>query len=72
MDFLITSTKYASESQILELARAHNKIYVKSDGEEYLISPYGGTLAETLMEQEGKEEKFQKPKHGSKVHQNLP
>jgi len=49
-DYLITSTKYASESQILELARAHNKIHLKDDGEEYLVSPYGGTLAETILE----------------------
>mmetsp|Transcript_18984 Transcript_18984/g.13778 ORF Transcript_18984/g.13778 Transcript_18984/m.13778 type:complete len:87 (+) Transcript_18984:247-507(+) len=68
-DFLITSTKYASESQILELARAHNKIHVREDGEEYLVSPYGGTLAETILEHEESEEKNS---HKSKIIGKVP
>lgn len=38
--YLLTSTKYASEKQILSLARAQNKYYSEADG-EYVITPYG-------------------------------
>jgi hypothetical protein len=38
--YLLTSTKYASEKQILSLAKAQNKHLVQQDG-EYVITPYG-------------------------------
>jgi len=36
----LTSTQYASEQKICELAQGYNKLIKKSDGEEYLISPF--------------------------------
>lgn len=38
--FLLTSTQYASEHKISELAQGYNKLIKKSDGEEYMISPF--------------------------------
>ena len=38
--YLLTSTQYASELKICELAQGYNKLIKKSDGEEYMISPF--------------------------------
>ena len=38
--YLLTSTQYASELKICELAHGYNKLIKKSDGEEYMISPF--------------------------------
>ena len=38
--YLLTSTKYASEQKICELAHRLDKLVKKSDGQEYLISPF--------------------------------
>ena len=38
--YLLTSTKYASEKQILSLSKAQNKYMIQSDG-EYVITPFG-------------------------------
>lgn len=38
--YLLTSTQYASELKICELAQGYNKLIRKSDGEEYMISPF--------------------------------
>ena len=38
--YLLTSTKYASEKQILSLAKAQNKYFMQPDG-EYVMTPYG-------------------------------
>ena len=46
--FLLTSTKYASEKQILGLAEACNKIIKKGDN-EFIITPYG-PLSKSLKE----------------------
>lgn len=37
---LLTSTQYASDQKICELAQGYNKFVRKSDGEEYIISPF--------------------------------
>lgn len=37
---MLTSTQYASELKICELAQGYNKLVRKSDGEEYMISPF--------------------------------
>lgn len=36
----MTSTQYASEQKICELAQGWNKLVRKTDGEEYMISPF--------------------------------
>ena len=38
--YLLTSTQYASELKICELAHGYNKLVKKSDGEEFMISPF--------------------------------
>ena len=38
--YLLTSTQYASEQKICELAQGYNKLIKKTDGEEYMISPF--------------------------------
>lgn len=38
--YLLTSTQYASEQKICELAQAYGKLVKQSDGEEYMISPF--------------------------------
>lgn len=38
--FLLTSTKYASEKQIISLAKAQNKFYSKPEG-DYIATPFG-------------------------------
>ena len=38
--FLLTSTQYASELKICELAQGYNKLVKKMDGHEYMISPF--------------------------------
>ena len=38
--YLLTSTKYASEKQILSLAKSQGKLLQKSDG-EYVVTPFG-------------------------------
>ena len=38
--YLLTSTKYASEKQILSLSKTQNKYYTQNDG-EYVLTPYG-------------------------------
>ena len=38
--YLLTSTQYASELKISELAYGYNKLIKKSDGEEFMISPF--------------------------------
>ena len=38
--YLLTSTQYASEQKICELAQGYNKLIKKADGEEYMISPF--------------------------------
>ena len=38
--YLLTSTQYASELKICELAQGYNKLIRKSDGQEYMISPF--------------------------------
>lgn len=38
--YLLTSTKYASEKQILSLAQTQNKFYPMQDG-DYIMPPYG-------------------------------
>jgi hypothetical protein len=37
---LLTSTQYASELKICELAQGYNKLIKKNDGYEYMISPF--------------------------------
>lgn len=39
-EFLLTSTQYASEQKICELAHLHGMLIKKVDGEEYMISPF--------------------------------
>lgn len=41
--FFLTSTKYATETQILELATARDKIIIDEHGDEFFISPYGSS-----------------------------
>ncbi len=41
--YLLTSTKYASDTQILSLAQACNKLVTK-DEEEFIISPFGPSM----------------------------
>lgn len=38
--YLLTSTKYASEKQILSLAKTQSKYFVQLDG-EFILTPYG-------------------------------
>ena len=38
--FLLTSTKYASEIKICELAHGYNKLAKKKNGEEFMLSPF--------------------------------
>ena len=38
--FLLTSTKYASEVKICELAHGYNKLAQKKNGEEFMLSPF--------------------------------
>ena len=38
--YLLTSTQYASELKICELAQGYNKLIKKNDGYEYMISPF--------------------------------
>jgi len=40
LSFLLTSTQYASELKICELAQGYNKLVKKLDGHEYMISPF--------------------------------
>ena len=46
--YLLTSTQYASELKICELAQGYNKLVKKSDGEEYMISPFAPVNLPTL------------------------
>ena len=39
-EFLLTSTQYASEQKICELAIGYNKLFKKNDGHDYIISPF--------------------------------
>ena len=45
---LLTSTQYASENKICELANGYNKLIKKSDGEEFMISPFAPIHLPTL------------------------
>ena len=36
---MLTSTQYASEQKICELAQGWNKL-IKKDGDEYMVSPF--------------------------------
>ena len=47
--FLLTSTKYASEEKICELAQGYSKIFIKN-GEEYMISPFAPVNTNLLKE----------------------
>ena len=38
--YLLTSTQYASEVKICQLATENNKLIKHSDGEEYIVSPF--------------------------------
>jgi len=38
--YLLTSTQYASELKICELAHGYNKLVTKNSGEEFMISPF--------------------------------
>jgi len=38
--YLLTSTKYASEKQMLSLAKTQSKYYSQGDG-DYVMTPYG-------------------------------
>jgi hypothetical protein len=39
-DFILTSTKYSSESKICELAHGYNKFIKMENGDEYIHSPF--------------------------------
>jgi hypothetical protein len=49
--YLLTSTQYASEQKICELAQGYDKLIKKNDGEEYLISPFAPVNLPLLNEQ---------------------
>jgi hypothetical protein len=38
--FLLTSTKYASEKQMLSLSKTQNKFFAQTEG-SFVITPYG-------------------------------
>ena len=48
--YLLTSTQYASEQKICELAQGYNKLVKKSDGQEYMISPFAPVNLPLLTE----------------------
>lgn len=48
--FLLTSTQYASEQKICELAQGYDKLIKKADGEEYMISPFAPVNLPLLTE----------------------
>jgi len=48
--YLLTSTQYASEEKICELAQGYNKLFKKNDGEEYMISPFAPLNLNLLQE----------------------
>lgn len=51
--FLLTSTKYASEIKICELAHGYNKLAKKKNGEEFMLSPFApSTLPMHLSDSE--------------------
>lgn len=50
--YLLTSTQYASELKICELAHGYNKLVRKSDGEEFMISPFAPISLPTLNKHE--------------------
>ena len=49
-DFLLTSTRYASEDKICELAQGYNKLVKKKDGGEYMLSPFAHVNLSLLTE----------------------
>ena len=48
--YLLTSTQYASEQKICELAQGYNKLIKKADGQEYMISPFAPVNLPLLTE----------------------
>ena len=38
--FLLSSTKYASDGKICELAHLYSKVAIKKNGEEFILSPF--------------------------------
>ena len=50
--YLLTSTQYASELKICELAQGYNKLIKKSDGFEYMISPFAPVNLPLLQSKE--------------------
>jgi hypothetical protein len=50
--FLLTSTQYASELKICELAYGYNKLIKKTDGEEFMISPFAPVNLPQLNKEE--------------------
>ena len=53
--FLLTSTQYASEQKICELAQGYDKLIKKNDGEEYMISPFAPVSLPLLNEMQKKQ-----------------
>ena len=41
--FLLTSSRYASEEKICELAYGYNRMVKKTDGNDYMLSPFAPT-----------------------------
>ena len=47
--YLLTSTKYATESKICELAHAFNKMAKKRNGEEFMLSPFAPPMLPLML-----------------------
>lgn len=54
-EYLLTSTLYASEQKILELAQGYNKLIKKADGEEYMYSPFTKLIMPLMAEENASE-----------------
>ena len=52
-EYLLTSTQYASEQKICELAQGYNKLIKKADGQEYMLSPFAPVIMPLLMTENG-------------------
>ena len=70
--YLLTSTQYASELKICELAQGYNKLVRKSDGGEYMISPFAPVNLPQLNKNEintnvvlGDDDSYRAPVHES-------